>query len=280
MRAEQLTGQVAFHGEGPVWSDGWGGLRCVDMLAGDVLSLQDSGRVERLHVGEIAAAVRPRAGGGAVIGVERGFALENTSGEIERLPEVWTDAGVRMNEGACDPDGRFWCGSMAYDKRPGAAALYRLDPDRTVTVALDGITISNGLDWAPAGDKTYYVDTDTGAISVFDYDAGSGLANRRTLAQMPRSDGRFDGLTVDSEGGVWVAVNHAGKVHRYSADGALEAIVELPCKEVTACTLGGAGGTELFITTSRENDEGDPYAGSIFRAEAGVAGQATRAFAG
>src|SRR3954451_13327198 len=99
------------------------------MLAGDVITLGPDGSIERRHVGEIAAAVRPRRSGGAVIGIERGFALQGPGGEIERLPEAWHDGSVRMNEGACDPHGRFYCGSMAYDKRPGAASLYRLDAD-------------------------------------------------------------------------------------------------------------------------------------------------------
>ena len=106
-QVEQVTDVVAYHGEGPVWSPRWGGLRWVDMLAGDVLSLRADGTVERRHVGDIAAAVRPRRGGGAVIGIERGFALEEPDGTVRPLGEVWSDPSVRMNEGGCDPDGRF-----------------------------------------------------------------------------------------------------------------------------------------------------------------------------
>src|SRR6185312_12726919 len=114
MRAEQVTDPVAYHGEGPVWFEPWGGLRWVDMLAGDVLSLGPGGRIERRHVGTVAAALRPRRSGGAVIGVERGFALEAADGTVTVLDPLWSHDRVRMNEGACDPDGRFYCGSMAY----------------------------------------------------------------------------------------------------------------------------------------------------------------------
>ena len=110
MRAEQLTEPVAYHGEGPVWHAGWGGLRWVDMLAGDVLSLADDGAIDRRHISDVAAAVRPRTRGGSVIGVERGFALEDADGTLTKLGDLWTDEGVRMNEGGCDPDGRFYCG--------------------------------------------------------------------------------------------------------------------------------------------------------------------------
>ena len=115
--------------------------------------------MHRLHVGEIAAAVRPRTGGGAVIGVERGFVLEEADGSLRHLPEVWADDGVRMNEGGCDPDGRFWCGSMAYDhaRRGGA-----LPPgSRPFGRVLTGVTTSNGLEWSPDGPLAYYNDTPT-----------------------------------------------------------------------------------------------------------------------
>src|SRR3954453_13356341 len=174
---EQITDSVAYHGEGPVWSPRWGGLRWVDMLAGDVLSLGTDGAVDRRHVGDIAAAVRPRAGGGAVLGIERGFALEDPDGTIRALGEVWSDPSVRMNEGGCDPDGRFYCGSMAYDQAPGAASLYRLDPDRSVHVVLTGVTVSNGLEWSPDGTRAYYDDTPTKQVAVFAYDREAGLTD-------------------------------------------------------------------------------------------------------
>jgi sugar lactone lactonase YvrE len=281
-RPVQVTDPIAYHAEGPVWSERWGGLRWVDMLAGDVLSIGDDGRVARRHVGEIAAALRPRAGGGAVIGVERGFALESPDGELTRLDEVWSDTGVRMNEGGCDPDGRFYCGSMAYDKSPGAASLYRLDADRSVTVVLPGVTISNGLDWSPDGTRAYYNDTATGCVSAFDYEPVAGLTGRRVLVEVPADVGVPDGLTVDSKGGVWVAINGGGAVHRYTVEGALDQVVELPARQVTACTFGGPALDELYATTSRENlpPGEDRLAGSVFRADVGISGIPVREFAG
>jgi sugar lactone lactonase YvrE len=281
MRAEQVTGSITYHGEGPVWSDQWGGLRFVDMLAGDVLSLQPDGTVVRRHVGAVAAALRPRRGGGAVIGVERGFVLENPDGTLTELPQVWSDDKVRMNDGGCDPDGRFYCGSMAYDKSTGAGSLYRLDLDRSVHTVLDGVTISNGLEWTPDGRHAYYNDTPTHRISVFDYDPVEGLTGRRTLVELP-DDAHPDGLTVDAEGGVWTALYGGSAVHRYSPEGTLDAVVELPARQVTACTFGGPELDRLYITTSREDlPEGeDPLAGSVFVASVGVRGVPTRPFRG
>ena len=281
MRVDQVTDPVVDHGEGPVWSSRWGGLRWVDMLAGDVLSLASDGSVSRRHVGTVVAAVRPRRGGGAVLGVERGFALEEPDGAVTALPEIWAGTAVRMNEGGCDPDGRFYCGSMAYDQQPGAATLCRLDPDLSVHTVLTGVTVSNGLEWSPDGSRAYYNDTATFRISVFDYDSESGLTNRRTFAEIP-DDGRPDGLTVDSEGGVWTAIANGGAVHRYRPDGVLDEVVEVPARKVTACAFGGERLDQLFITTSREGlEEGeDPLAGSLFRASPEVTGLAVREFAG
>jgi sugar lactone lactonase YvrE len=281
VQAEQVTGPVTQHGEGPVWSPRWGGLRWVDMLAGDVLTLTVDGAVTRRHVGTVVAAVRPRRDGGAVLAVERGFALEAPDGTLTVLDPVWTDDGVRMNEGSCDPDGRFWCGSMAYDQAPGAAAMYRLEPDGSVRVAFEGVTVSNGLEWSPDGSLAYYDDTATHRVDVFDYDSAAGLTGRRPFVTLP-DDGNPDGLTVDAEGGVWVALHGGGAVHRYDPDGRLDAVIDVPTPQVTACTFGGPQRDQLFITTSRQGlrpDE-DPPAGSLFRVDPGVRGLPVREFAG
>jgi sugar lactone lactonase YvrE len=185
-----------------------------------------------------------------------------------------------MNEGACDPDGRFYCGSMAYDKRPGAGKLYRLDPDGSIRVVLEEVTISNGLDWSPDGSLAYYNDTDTFGVDVFDYDGETGLSGRRRFVEL--GEARPDGLTVDAGGGVWVALSNGCAVRRYTPEGDLDAVVELPVTKVTACTFGGPGLDQLFITTSRDGVEpgAEPLAGSLFRAEVGVTGQPVREFAG
>jgi sugar lactone lactonase YvrE len=282
VRAEQLTGSVAYHGEGPVWSERWDGLRWVDMLAGDVLSLAADGTINRRHVGSVAAVLRPRQQGGAVIGVERGFALEDADGTLTHLDELWSDTNVRMNEGGCDPDGRFYCGSMAYDQQPGAGELYRLDPDGSVHVVLENVTISNGLEWSPDGSRAYYNDTPTQRIDLFDYDGESGLTGRRPFAEVPAEAGGPDGLTVDEEGGVWVALYGGGSVRRYTPEGVLDEVIEVPAKMVTACTFGGRDLDQLFITTSREDLKPgeDPLAGSLFQAAVHVSGMPAREFVG
>jgi sugar lactone lactonase YvrE len=285
---EQLTAPVAFHAEGPVWSPSWGGLRWVDMFAGDVLSMGldgatgTFGAISRRHVGAIAAALRPRRGGGAVIAVERGFLLERADGELDPLPDLWADPSLRMNEGSCDPDGRFNCGSMAYDKAQGRGNMYRLDGDGTTSIVFGGSTISNGLGWSPDGSIAYYVDTPTRRIDRFDYAKDAGLTRRRTFVEIADTPGFPDGLTVDAQGHVWVALYGGSAVRRYRPDGILDGVIELPVTNVTACTFAGADLDELIITTSRENvaDGAQPEAGSLFHSRPGVTGQRVTEFAG
>lgn len=283
MEVEQLTDPVAEHGEGPVWHPDWAGPRWVDMLAGDVLEYDlRAGTVTRTHLAGVVAAIRPRRGGGMVLGVDRGFALLDAAG-LRVLPELWPDPAIRMNEGGCDPQGRFYCGSMAYDAGAGRGALFRLDVDGTVERVLDRVTISNGLAWAPDGATAYYVDTPTHRVDAFDFDADRGrLHNRRTLVHVPEDVGDPDGITVDAEGCIWVALWGGAAVRRYRPDGRLDGVVELPAGHVTACTFGGPGLTDLFVTTSRlDTDlEREPDAGALFRARPGVAGLPTTPFAG
>ena len=278
-----MTDPVAEHGEGPVWSPSWGGLRMVDMLAGDVLALDEAtGALTRRNVGAVAATIRPRAGGGMVVALEREFALvDPVDGAVRRLDVLWSDPNIRMNDGGCDPDGRFYCGSMAYDQTPGAGALYRLDPDRSAHLVLAGVTISNGLAWSPDGTVAYYVDTPTQRIDRFDYLDGA-LVGRRPFATVPGGAGAPDGITVDAEGHVWVAMWEGSCVRRYRPDGRLDSRVDLPVSRVTACAFGGPALDRLYVTTSRLGvDRGrEPAAGAVFRVDVGVRGLPVVPFTG
>lgn len=279
MEAEQVTDAVAYHGEGPVWSPTWGGLRWVDMLAGDLLTLRPDGAVDRMHVGDVAAFVRPRTRGGYVVGLERGIGLADRVDEPPSdVRELWSDPGVRMNEAGCDDDGVLYAGSMAYDAAEGAATLYRIAPDGTVDVWLDGVTISNGLDFSPDGRRAYYDDTATGATEVFDVVDGR-WTNRRTFADADGSSP--DGLVVDSAGNVWVAHHGDGRVRCHAPDGSVVAEVTLPARLVTACTFGGPDLRDLYVTTSRQNlDDPEPGAGALFRVRVDVPGRPVRPYGG
>ena len=282
-RAAQLTPPDAVHGEGPVYFPDWGGLRWVDMLAGDILHLDAaSGLVDRWPVGDVAAAFRPRLGGGAVIATEREFVVaDEIGGPVRSLGAAFTSAKIRFNDGDCDPAGNFLCGTMAYDETPGAGTLYRLSPAGTITTVFDGVTISNGLAWTADFTRAFYVDTPTGRVDVFDSDPSGVLHNRRPFVSIDPTLGSPDGLTVDTQGGIWIALWGGSAVHHYSSSGALEDVIEVSAPKVTACTFGGPALDQLFITTSRINEAGEnPGAGAVFTYQPGVAGLLARAYAG
>ncbi|MCM3659503.1 SMP-30/gluconolactonase/LRE family protein [Georgenia satyanarayanai] len=276
---ERITDVVTFHGEGPVWSLEWGGLRFVDMLAGGVLTLRDDGEVDRITVGKVAAMVRPRANGGYVVATEKGIALaDDVTAEPTRSIHLTDRENERMNEGGAAPDGSLYIGSMAWDGSDDGGRLYRVMPDGGTEVVLDPVSISNGLGFSPDHTLAYYADSGPGRIDVFDVDGGA-LSGRRRLVSFEDDDGVPDGLVVDSQGSLWVAVNGAGQVRRYSPEGQLLETVEVPVPGVTACTLGGPSLTDLFVTTSREGDD-TPGAGSIYAAAADVPGLPVLPFAG
>jgi len=284
-RAERVTDVVAFHGEGPYWDDERGRLLLVDMLEGAVVELGADLRPERHEYGGIAAVVRRRASGGFVLAVEHGFRMlgEDLEPEAEAVA-VLDDPAIRMNEGGCDPQGRLYVGTMAYDTTPGAGVLYRLDPDRSVHTVLTEVTISNGLQWSADGATAFYNDTPTDRISRFAFDAVAGaFGERGTVATIEEGAGHPDGMAIDVEGGLWVALWGGSAVRRYDQDGRLTAVVDLPCRNVTACTFGGADRRTLYITTSRDglpDGEVEAEAGSVFAVEPGVAGAVPYRWAG
>ena len=301
LTAQRITPSWMHHAEGPCWSRQWGGLAWVDMLAGDVMTFTPQDQPRRQHVGHVAACVRPRRGGGQVVAVERGVVLLDAAGTVEREVSLWQSPDIRMNEGGVAPDGSFYAGSMAYDQAEGAATLYRVAPDLSWEPVLEGVSVSNGIAWSPDGALAYYNDTAAHEVSVLDWSASGGLRNRRTFVvpvpdehaaaaaadpgEQYGADGvpvNPDGLTVDSEGAVWVALNGAGQVHRYLPDGTLDTVVAVGARQSTACTLGGEDLRTLYITTSRENlpDDVQPAAGSLYAVRVAVPGQVTAAFGG
>lgn len=276
-------------GEGPVWDPRASCLYFVDILRGQVRRFDPGTRAHHTYeIGSYVGAVAPTDAGDLVLAVRDGFArLDLASGRVRMIAEVEADQpDQRMNDGKCDAAGRFWAGTMALDERPGAGALYRLDPDGRVHTRLRDVTISNGLDWSGDNRVMYYVDSGTRSIEVFDFDLTAGsIDNRRTLVRIPPDLGVPDGLTLDADGHVWVALWSGGAVHRYAPGGTLEAVLRLPTMCPTSCAFGGPDLRDLYITTAaitlsaRERAE-QPQAGGVFRARPGVQGRAPHRFRG
>jgi sugar lactone lactonase YvrE len=277
-------------GESPVWHEPEQVLLWVDIRAGLVHRFDPSNKTDRTYAaGMEVGAVAPRAGGGAVLAVESGFALVDLDddGPPEMIAAVEAEvAENRMNDGKCDSAGRFWAGTMSRALRPGGGSLYRLDPDHRVTTALTGVSVSNGIDWSPDDRLMYYVDSLTRRVDALDFEPVSGaISGRRTFVEFGAGEGNPDGLTVDSAGYVWVAMWDGWAVRRFTPDGRLDRVVELPVSRVTSCSFGGAGYSVLYITTAQgdatpQDLQKEPFAGGLFSTQPGVNGRPPHAYLG
>lgn len=282
---EALTGPVAEHGEGPVWSPLWGGLRWMDAARGDILTLSSDG-VTRFSLNDgYAAFTRPRVNGGYVAaGARHLFFSSDPHSAPESSLELFGHSRARLNEGGTDRDGRLFAGSMDTDGHIGQSAVFLVDPSSGtphVSTAFTGVQVSNGIDFSADGTLAYYVDSLTRRIDIFDYDSGT-LGNRRPFVSFRDGDGLPDGLTVDSDGRVWVAMWGGSCVRGYDPEGSLSMVIDLPVPQVTACTFGGKDFKSLFITTSRwglTSERGAPD-GSLYVCEPGSQGVPVTPFAG
>ncbi|MBL7200810.1 MAG: SMP-30/gluconolactonase/LRE family protein [Anaerolineae bacterium] len=288
--AELVLDAKADLGEGALWDAKGQVLYWVDIMAGG-LHIYDpaTGRDRAIDVGQPVGTVVARRSGGVMLAVHHGFAsLDLQTGELEIVQDPESHLpGNRFNDGKCDPAGRFWAGTLAMDGTPRVCGLYRLDPDLSVHKMLEGVTISNGIVWSLDQAVMYYVDTPTRRVDAFDYDLASGeIENRRAVVRVPAEMGYPDGMTIDSEGMLWVALWGGHKVSRWDpADGRLLQTVDLPAANVTSCAFCGENLDQLYITTARtglppEQLKGQPLAGGLFRAEVGVRGLPAFEFAG
>jgi sugar lactone lactonase YvrE len=287
LQARPASPAPAEHGEGPIWDAAAQELVWVDITAGLVRRGRVSGDdvldVAEHHGGDTVGFAVPAAAGGWLLGAGGGISRLTADGGAGVLIELAGEGGAedaggtRMNDGACDRAGRFFGGTMAFDERPGAGALHCLDLDGTVRTVLDGLTVSNGLGWSPDDRTVYLSDSGAKTVSAFEYDLDAGsFGPRRVLLDFTDDpDGVADGLTVDDEGCLWTALWGGGQVRRYSPDGELLAVVDVPgVQNTTSCAFVG---DLLVISTSRHGLTDDaraaqPDAGRLFTVRTGVSG--------
>lgn len=265
-------------GEGPVWDSRSGRLAWVDILGRRIHATDPrTGDTESIDVPLDVGAIVPRAAGGFVAALQDGFWVvgDGPTRRIATVPEA--GPGLRFNDGKCDANGRFWAGTMAYDEASGMGCLYRLDTDGTVVRVLEGVTVSNGLAWSHDGRTMYYNDSPTQRVDAFSYAPATGeIADRRTVIDFPAELGSPDGMTIDADGGLWIALWGGSAVHRY-LDGRLDRVITLPVSQPTSCAFGGPDLDELYVTSawkglSAEARRAQPFAGALFRMRPGVRG--------
>jgi sugar lactone lactonase YvrE len=268
--------------EGPVWDTSRGLLWWVDIPVGQVHAVDpDTGARTWFDVGDPVGAVGLTRDGGLVLALVDGFALADHDGQrLTRLPGFIDRTAVRFNDGKPDPWGNFWAGTMAWDETgnpPGS--LYRLSPDGTVTELFGDVGLSNGLDWTDDRRLFYYADSNIGRVDLFDTDPDTGgLSGRRPFVTVPEAGCVPDGLTLDAEGCLWLAVWESGELRRFTPDGRLDTVVRLPARQVTSAAFGGPDLGTLYITTARQgytdaDRREQPHAGDIFACTPGVPGR-------
>ena len=291
INAEVVHAAEAALGESCVWSPVEDLLVWVD-ITGQAVHRFDHASGQPVSVWRYAESVGNaalRAGGGLALGLGASVALTDRVGAIETVIELPGEpASNRANDGAVDPRGRLFQGTMS-DAEPGApvAALHRVDGDGTARRVLTDVMISNGMGWSPDQFTMYYIDTLTFRVDRFDYDPDTGeIDGRRPFLTFDGSTGGPDGMTMDAEGCLWVAFFGGYHVQRFSPEGErLETVVTPGAPQTTCCCFGGPDLDTLYITTARDSiagvsTEGEPNSGALFAADVGAVGLPTNLFAG
>jgi sugar lactone lactonase YvrE len=284
--AVACTTEQTLLGEGVRWDARRDELLRVDILAGRVFRdrVADDGALVPVRTYDVpgtVGAVSPVEGDeGWLLATNRGFARLSADGSLSPLAAV-APPGARMNDAACDPQGRFWAGTKADEV--GGGALYRLDPSGRTETMLDGLTISNGLGWSPDGGTMYLADSGPGVVYVFAFDGERGAISDRRMLIDADEVGAPDGLTVDVAGDLWIAIWGGGRVRRYSAEGVLRDDLYVPAEQTTCCAFGGPGLNRLYVTTatedwSEEQRIADPAAGLVYRFDTDATGRPASPF--
>jgi sugar lactone lactonase YvrE len=289
MIPELVLNAQAQLGEGPLWDDRRQRLLFVDIMRGHVHEFDPATESDRIHmIGQPVGAVALTTRGDWVLATKSGFSrLDPEMGDVSPVATVEADQPRnRMNDGNVDSRGRFWAGTMGMGGLRDRGSLYRLDPDGSVTRILTGVSTSNGIDWSPDDRLMYYVDTPTGRVDCFDFDVEAGtVRDRRPFVTIPPDQGAPDGLVVDADGHVWVALWKGGAVHRYAPDGRLDQVVRFPVTLTTKPAFGGSDLRDLYVTSAwiELKDVArarQPMAGGVFCLRPGAKGQRPRRFAG
>lgn len=261
-------------GEGPVWDANNNIISWIDLLNGIIHEYDTQKQSHRMiELGDIVGAVALTKKGNYLAALKSGLSIvDRTTGKINFLqhPEKHIPTN-RFNDGKCDPHGRFWVGTMSMTEDPGAGNVYVFDDQNTCTKRIESVTISNGLAWSSDHTILYYIDTPTFQVVAYDYDEATGnINNKRTVVRIPNSEGYPDGMTIDSEGMLWIAHWDGAQVARWDpSTGKKIYSIALPVDRVTSCTFGGDDLSDLYITTAsvgltEKQIEEQPLAGALF----------------
>ena len=274
-------------GEGPVWVEREAALYWVDIKGYKIFRLDEAGEVRTFPTPLRAGSLAPRVGGGFIAGTEHGIALvdlEQGSFNLILKPEEHLPDN-RFNDGKVDRAGHFWAGSMDDEERQASGSLYRIDPGLALATIDRDYRVANGPAFSPDGSIVYHNDSARQVTYAFDLDGDGTASNKRTFLQFGNGEGDPDGMTVDSEGCLWIAFWEGWCIRRFSPDGERLLTVRMPVSRPTSCAFGGINLDTLFITSARigldeRQSAKEPQAGGLFATTVNVRGIAERPFAG
>nr|WP_239534261.1 SMP-30/gluconolactonase/LRE family protein [Thalassobacillus pellis] len=277
-------------GEGPSWDEANRLLYWVDIEGKKVFVYNPAVNENKtIEMDQMVGAIVPRSGNEAVIAMEKGLQFMNTkTGELHPISDPESDIQEnRFNDGKCDPEGRFWAGTMSFDAKEGNGSLYCLETDQNITKKIGNVTISNGLAWSPDNRYMYYIDTPTRKVDRYEYDLETGdINNPVTVVEIPEGQGNPDGMTIDAEGNLWIAHWGGARISVWNPEnGELQKIIPVPALNVTSCVFGGDELNELYITTAstgmtEEDLRKYPHAGGLFKLKTTVKGSPTYSYKG
>ena len=277
-----VTEVGAILGEGPIWHAADQAIYWVDILGRRVFRHDPAtGDTSVVHEGEQVTALAETDRGGLLLVTRRGL-MTLEDGAVGQVAGIDLPEGVRTNDGKCDPWGRVWFGTMDLDQTRPVAELFRFDG--TMTTAVSGLTLSNGVGWSPAGDRFYHVDSIPGLLHAYDHDPATGaIANPRVIADFTGSTETPDGLAVDSDGNIWLALWDGSAITIRSPDGTEVHRVHLPMRRPTCVVFGGENLDVLYVTSATEGlTEEDlvaqPAAGELLALDPGTRGIAGGVF--
>jgi sugar lactone lactonase YvrE len=282
IKAQIVLDAKAKLGEGSIWHPKENKLYWVD-IEGKSLHIYDpvTNKDKEFALGSRVGTVVPIESGGALVALQSGIhKIDTKTGKLTFISNPLPDTvNLRFNDGKCDPAGRFWIGTLAMDSRRRGAVLWRMDKDKSLHLMLDSVSISNGIVWTADRKTMYYNDTPTGTIQGFDYDDKTGeISNRRVVVRIARGGGSPDGMTIDADGNLWVALWGSGSVGKFDPrTGQLPQKIIVPAPNVSSCAFGGKNLETLYITTARawvseEKLKEFPLSGGLFAVKPGVRG--------
>jgi D-xylonolactonase len=274
-------------GEGPVWVDREQSLYWVDNKGNRIFRMGDDGAVSSFDTPFQVCCIAPRASGGFIGGTDRGFALiDPARDQIDVIENPEEDIpGNRFNDGKTDPQGCFWSGTMDNAEKEATGSLYRLDAELRWAKMDSGYRVTNGPAFDPARGRMYHTDSAPGTIYAFDLSESGELSDRRAFVQFAEADGHPDGMTVDSDGNLWVCFWDGWCLRRISPEGEVLDRIPMPVQRPTSCAFGGPDLDRLYVTSARLGVDADslamqPCAGGLFLVEAGARGISQPLFAG